>query len=54
MAKKPAEPPQPIVWNVYKFASKAVWMGTVEALPRWRKAAAEFAVPAKRILAIRR
>jgi hypothetical protein len=22
MAKKPTEPPKPIVWNVYKFASR--------------------------------
>jgi hypothetical protein len=30
MAKKP-EPPKPIIWNVYKIASKAVWLGEVEA-----------------------
>jgi hypothetical protein len=33
MAKKP-EPPKPIVWNVYKFASKAVWM-CWNARPYW-------------------
>jgi hypothetical protein len=30
MAKKP-EPPKPIIWNVYKIASKGLWLGTVEA-----------------------
>jgi hypothetical protein len=30
MAKKP-ELPKPISWNVYKIASKAVWLGEVEA-----------------------
>ena len=30
MAKKP-EPTKPIIWNVYKIAKKAVWLGTVEA-----------------------
>jgi hypothetical protein len=29
MAKKP-EPQKPIVWNIYKIASKAVWLGEVE------------------------
>ena len=30
MAKK-LKPPQPTSWNVYKFTSKAVWLGIVEA-----------------------
>jgi hypothetical protein len=30
MATKP-EPPKPISWNVYKIASKAVWLGQVWA-----------------------
>ena len=30
MARK-SEPPKPIRWNVYKIASKAVWLGEVEA-----------------------
>jgi hypothetical protein len=30
MAKKP-EPPKPIIRSVYKIASKAVWLGNVEA-----------------------
>jgi hypothetical protein len=44
MAKKP-EPPKPTTWNIYKFASKAVWLGTVEApdeATAMEKAAAEF------------
>jgi len=48
MAKKP-ELPQPISWNVYKFASKAVWLGIVEASDEaaaMEKGAAEFKVPA--------
>jgi hypothetical protein len=34
MPKRPSkssEPPKPIIWSVYKFASKAVWLGAVEA-----------------------
>jgi hypothetical protein len=49
MAKKPTEPPKPIVWNVYKFASKAVWLGAVEApdeATAIERGAAEFKVPA--------
>jgi hypothetical protein len=56
MAKKP-EPPKPIIWNVYKIASKAVWLGAVEASDEataMDKAAAEFKVPANRLMAIRR
>jgi hypothetical protein len=56
MAKKP-EPPKPLSWNVYKIASKAVWLGEVEAADEQaavEKAAAEFKVPAKRLMAIRR
>jgi hypothetical protein len=56
MAKKP-EPSKPINWNVYKIASKAVWLGEVEApdeAAAMEKAAAEFKVPANRLMAIRR
>jgi hypothetical protein len=56
MAKKP-EPPKPIIWNVYKFASKALGLGTVEAADEAaaiEKAAMEFKVPANRLMAIRR
>jgi hypothetical protein len=52
-----AEPPKPIIWNVYKIASKAVWLGAVEATDEtaaMEKAAAEFNVPANRLMAIRR
>jgi hypothetical protein len=34
MAEKPEPPPKPIIWNVYKIAKKAVWLGEVEALTR--------------------
>jgi hypothetical protein len=57
MAKKPTEPPKPIVWNVYKFASKAVWLGVVEApdeAAAMEKAAEEFKVAVNRLMAIRR
>jgi hypothetical protein len=50
-------PPKPIVWNIYKLASKAVWLGAVEApdeTTAMEKAAAEFKVPASRLMAIRR
>jgi hypothetical protein len=56
MAKKP-EPPKLIRWNVYKIASKAVWLGEVEApdeAAAMQRAAAEFKVPANRLMAIRR
>jgi hypothetical protein len=56
MAKKP-ELPKPISWNVYKIASKAVWLGEVEApgeAAAIEKAAAEFKVPATKLMAIRR
>jgi hypothetical protein len=54
---RPPEPPKPLVWNVYKFASKAVWLGEVEApdeAAAMEKGAVEFKVPAKRLMAIRR
>jgi hypothetical protein len=57
MAKKRLEPPKPISWNVYKIASKAVWLGEVEAPDEtvaMEKAAAEFKVPATRLMALRR
>ena len=56
MAKK-REPPKPTTWNIYKIANKAVWLGTVEAPEEAiaiEKAAAEFKVPANRLMAIRR
>jgi len=56
MVKKP-EPPNLATWNIYKFASKAVWLGTVEASDEaaaMEKAAVECKVPASRLMAIRR
>jgi hypothetical protein len=56
MAKKP-DTPKPTTWNIYKIASKAVWLGVVEApdeTAAMDKAAAEFEVPANRLMAIRR
>jgi hypothetical protein len=48
MARKP-EPAKPITWNVYKIASKVVWLGAVEASDEtdaMEKGSAEFNVPA--------
>jgi hypothetical protein len=57
MAKKPMpEPPTPIVWNIYKFASKAIWLGAVEAADEAtaiERAAVEFRAPAKKLIATR-
>jgi hypothetical protein len=56
MAKK-HEPPKLISWSVYKIASKAVWLGEVEAPDEsaaMEKAAAAYKVPASRLMAIRR
>jgi len=56
MAKK-AEPPKPTTWTIYKIAAKAVRLGTVEAADEAtaiEKAAAEFKVPATRLMAVRR
>jgi hypothetical protein len=56
LAKKPQRP-KPIVWNVYKIASKAVWLGEIEApddTTAMEKVGAEFKVPANRLMAIRR
>jgi hypothetical protein len=56
MAKKP-EPPKPTTWTIYKIASKAVRLGTVETADEAtaiEKAAAEFKVKATRLMAVRR
>jgi hypothetical protein len=56
MAKKP-EPPKPTRWSIYKIAAKAIRLGTVEApdaATAIEKGAAEFGVPANRLMAIRR
>ena len=42
------EPLQPVTWNIYKIASKGVWLGTVEApdeATAMEKAAAVYKVP---------
>jgi hypothetical protein len=54
MPKRPSrlpEPPKPLVWNV-KFASKAVWLGAMEApdeATAMERAAVEFKVAAKEV-----
>ena len=56
MAKKP-EAPKPTTWTIYKIASKAVRLRTVEAADEAtaiEKAAAEFKVRANRLMAVRR
>ena len=56
MAKKP-EAPKPIIWNVYKIAKKAVWLGTVEAPDKQaavERAAQQFKVDAWRLYAMER
>jgi hypothetical protein len=57
MAKKPELPPKPVRWGIYKIAAKAVWLGNVEApdeAAAIEKGAAEFKVPATRLMAVRR
>jgi hypothetical protein len=54
MAKKP-EAPKPIIWNVYKIAKEAVWLGTVEASDKQaavEKAAQEFKTEVWRLYAV--
>jgi hypothetical protein len=54
---KKAEPPKPIRWAIYKVAAKATWLGNAEApdeAAAIEKGAAEFKVPAKRLMAVRR
>jgi hypothetical protein len=56
MAKTP-EPPKPTTWRIYKLAGKAVRLGNVEApdeAAAIAKVAAEFKVPANRLMAVRR
>ena len=57
MAKEPEPPPKPIRWSIYRIAAKALRLGTVEApdvATAIEKTAAEFRVPANRLMAIRR
>jgi hypothetical protein len=56
MSRKP-EPTKPTSWSIYKAAAKAVWLGTVEAadeVAAIEKAAAEYKVPAAKLIAVRR
>ena len=56
MAKKP-EPPKANRWNIYKIADKSVRLGAVEEPDESaaiEKDAAEFKVPATRLMAFRR
>jgi hypothetical protein len=56
VVKKP-EPPKPITWGIYKIAAKQTWMGEVEApdeATAIERAAAEFKVPAMKLMATRR
>jgi len=34
MAKKPPEPPKLKIWNIWKVAAKAIWLGTIAAPDR--------------------
>ena len=48
---------KPTTWNDYKLASKAVWLGTVEAADEGaaiEKAAVEFRTPVAKLMALRR
>jgi hypothetical protein len=57
MAKKPEPLPQPTRWSICKMAAKAVRRGTVEApdeAAAIEKGAAEFEVPANRLMEVRR
>jgi len=56
MAKKPTPPPLSS-FDIYKIASKAVWLGTVEAPDKSaaiEKAAREFKTDARRLFAEQR
>jgi hypothetical protein len=56
MAKKP-EPMKPIIWNIFKITAKAIFLGVIEApdeATAIERSAAEFEVPATRLMAIPR
>ena len=56
MPRKP-EPPKPTSWDIYKVATKAVRLGTVEAPDKAaaiEKAAQEFKAEAWRLYAVQR
>jgi hypothetical protein len=56
LAKRP-EPPPLSSWDVYKLASKAVWLATIQATDERdaiERAASESDIPANRLMAVRR
>jgi 1,2-phenylacetyl-CoA epoxidase PaaB subunit len=56
MAKQPTEPPL-FRWEIFKIASKSVWVGSVEApdeAAAIQKAADEFKIDGRRLYARRR
>jgi 1,2-phenylacetyl-CoA epoxidase PaaB subunit len=56
MLRKP-EPPPLLSFDVYKIASKAVWLGSVQAPDNAmaiEKAAEEFRIDARRLYVVRR
>jgi hypothetical protein len=56
MPRKPKRPP-PASWNIYKVATKAIWLGTVEASDKTtaiEKGAQEFKTEAWRLYAVAR
>jgi len=56
MPRKP-EPPPPSTWDVFKIASKAVWLATVEATDERdaiERVAKERDIPAARLIATQR
>jgi hypothetical protein len=56
MTRKP-QLSQPVTWNVYRAATKAIWLGEVEAADERdtiEKAAKEFRQHASKLIAVRR
>jgi hypothetical protein len=57
MARKPEPPSKPLVWEIYKAAAKARWIGEVEATDEAEaieKAAERFKQPVTKLMAVRR
>jgi hypothetical protein len=53
---KPSEPPPPLTWTILYAASKARWLGTVDAADEAaaiEKAVVEFRAPSKKLIATR-
>jgi hypothetical protein len=56
MAKKP-EPSKPVRWSIYKLAAKQTWVdevGAADEAAAIEKGAAEYKVPASKLMAVRR